>query len=80
MGTPPVILTFVFFDEDGRGDDVLEGPREELAEEDFGVLSVSDISVPDAEGGTLGVGAWTTSGFEEREKAFCEGPVGRLVM
>lgn len=50
MDVPPVMLTFVAF---GAGEEVREGTREE--EEDF-VLK-SEINVPAAEGGGLGVGA-----------------------
>jgi len=69
MDVPPVMFTFVF---EGAGEDVREAFRE------AGVLLEvlkSDIKVPAAEGGGLGVGAWMAAGLGCREKALLGGAI-----
>jgi len=62
MDVPPVMFTFVF---EGAGDDVREALREEAALLDL----KSEIRVPAAEGGGLGIGAWMALGLGLRVNA-----------
>lgn len=76
MEVPPVMFTFVFW-----------GAGEEVREEALLLLLdlKSDIRVPAAEGGGLGIGAWMAAGLGWRVKALLDVDVdavaaGRLAM
>lgn len=69
MDVPPVIFILVcLVGFDGAG----EAVRELVREEGLLLLLKSEIKGPAAEGGALGVGAWITDGWDEREKVLAE--------
>ncbi len=70
MDVPPVMFTFVDLEDEGVGEDVRV----------VGVLFdlKSEIKEPDAEGGCLGVGAWTADGLGSRENALLGVSVSEL--
>jgi hypothetical protein len=71
MDVPPVMFTFVF---EGAGEDV----REMLRDEELLLVLRSEIRVPAAEGGGLGIGAGMASGLGWSAKALfgVDGPDG----